>query len=363
MVEVLGLYNAPQRVMRKRDKRLPEYARYKAIKDRGDKPDKKTTEQGEQFLALNETLKDELPKLYALTAKLMSACLKNFIKTQTVWFSVLQRKIGSHVDFPGDLQRLVSDFNSDHHLMEARMQELSTCNGSMLAHSLNLVPLSPSETNVQSPRRPSTVNSSGVRPGSMTGDSPSMSRDFSNGSQTFQTPQPEPHSHRSSRYRADSTLSSRVVSDTPNQLLQQALSSPNSGRNSFSAEPFPSLPRLSLDTPFLADVINSSHPSRPASPADRYSGFFSSAMPMSDTPESTSSRPPPTGPAALFCAASLYDFDIDARTEGGYPYLTYASGDVFDVVGEKGELWLARNQDDGSGTVGWIWNKHFARIR
>jgi hypothetical protein len=339
--------------MRKRDKRLPEYARYKAIKDRGDKPDKKTTEQGEQFLALNETLKDELPKLYALTAKLMSACLKNFIEAQTVWFSVLQMKIGNHVDFPGDLQRLVSDFNSDHLLMEARMQELSTCNGSMLAHSLNLVPLSPSETNVQSPRRPSTVNSSGAR-GSINGDSPKMSRDFSAGSQYMQSP--DPQSHRSSRYRADSTISRPA--DTPSALLQQALSSPPSTRNSVS-EPFPSLPRLSLDAPFLADVLAS----RPASPPDRYSGFFSSAMPMSDTPELVPNRPRANGPAAIFCAASLYDFDIDARTEGGYPYLTYASGDVFDVVGEKGELWLARNQDDAAGTVGWIWNKHFARIR
>ncbi|CAG7919921.1 unnamed protein product [Penicillium olsonii] len=364
MVEVLGLYNAPQRVMRKRDKRLPEYARYKAIKDRGDKPDKKTTEQGEQFLALNETLKDELPKLYALTAKLMSACLKNFIKTQSVWFSVLQRKIGNHVDFPGDLQRLVNDFNSDHALMEARMQELSTCNGSMLAHSLNLVPLSPTESNVQSPRRPSTINSGKTRPGSMNDDSPNASRDFSIGSQPFQSPQMEAQSGRSSRYRANSTFSNRVVSDTPNQMLQQVVSTPNSGRNSTSIEPFPSLPRLSLDTPFLADVINSTHNSQPASPTDRYSGFFSSAMPMSDsTPESVPDRPRPTGPAALFCAASLYDFDIDARTEGGYPYLTYASGDVFDIVGEKGELWLARNQDDATGTVGWIWNKHFALIR
>lgn len=35
---------------------------------------------------------------------------------------------------------------------------------------------------------------------------------------------------------------------------------------------------------------------------------------------------------------------------------------VFDVVGTKGELWLAKNQDDPSRTVGWIWEKHFARI-
>ncbi|KAJ5356036.1 hypothetical protein N7517_010645 [Penicillium concentricum] len=371
MVELLGLYNAPQRVMRKRDKRLPEYARYKAIKDRGDRPDKKTIEQGEQFLALNDTLKDELPKLYALTAKLMAACLKNFIEIQTVWYSVLQKKIGVHVElFPNDLDRLISDFNSDHTLMEARMAELSSCNGAMMAQSLNLVPLSPSEhQNPMSPRRPSTVNSSIARPGSMNDVSPKMSRDFSIGSQSFQSPQVESHSSRSSRYRADSILSGRIVPGTPNQLLQQVTSSPAPGRTS-DVEPFPSLPRLSLDTPFLEDVINSSsHSSNaPASPTDRYSGFFSSAMPMSDVPSDTvvdghfERSAPPTGPATLFCAASVYDFEIDARTEAGYPYLTYASGDIFDVIGEKGELWLARNQDDVTRTVGWIWNKHFARL-
>lgn len=371
MVELLGLYNAPQRVMRKRDKRLPEYARYKAIKDRGDKPDKKTTEQGEQFLALNDTLKDELPKLYALTSKLMAACLKNFVEIQTVWYSVLQKKIGAHVElFPNDLDRLISDFNSDHTLMEARMGELSSCNGSMMAHSLNLVPLSPSEQqNPMSPRRPSTVNSSNARPGSMTDGSPNISRDFSVGSQSFQSPQMESHSSRSSRYRANSILSGRMIPDTPSQLLQQVTSSPAPVRTS-DVEPFPSLPRLSLDTPFLEDVINSSsHSSNaPTSPTDRYSGFFSSAMPMSDVPSDTvvdghfERSPPPMGPAALFCAASVYDFNIDTRTEGGYPYLTYASGDIFDVIGEKGELWLARNQDDATRTVGWIWNKHFARL-
>ncbi|KAJ5607217.1 hypothetical protein N7537_003836 [Penicillium hordei] len=371
MVELLGLYNAPQRVMRKRDKRLPEYARYKAIKDRGDKPDKKTIEQGEQFLALNDTLKDELPKLYALTSKLMAACLKNFVEIQTVWYSVLQKKIGAHVElFPNDLDRLISDFNSDHTLMEARMGELSSCNGSMVAHSLNLVPLSPSEQqNPMSPRRPSTVNSSNARPGSMTDDSPNMSRDFSVGSQSFQSPQMESHSSRSSRYRADSILSGRMVPDTPGQLLQQVTSSPAPVRAS-DIEPFPSLPRLSLDTPFLEDVINSSsHSSNvPTSPTDRYSGFFSSAMPMSDAPSDTvvdghlERSTPPMGPATLFCAASVYDFNIDTRTEGGYPYLIYASGDIFDVIGEKGELWLARNQDDATRTVGWIWNKHFARL-
>lgn len=35
---------------------------------------------------------------------------------------------------------------------------------------------------------------------------------------------------------------------------------------------------------------------------------------------------------------------------------------IFDVVAEKGELWLARNQDDLAEVIGWIWNQHFARM-
>jgi len=65
----------------------------------------------------------------------------------------------------------------------------------------------------------------------------------------------------------------------------------------------------------------------------------------------------------LFLAASLFEFNIDrSRKESGYPYLTYVPGEIFDVIGEKGELWLAKNQDDGEGLVGWIWEKHFAKL-
>jgi hypothetical protein len=35
---------------------------------------------------------------------------------------------------------------------------------------------------------------------------------------------------------------------------------------------------------------------------------------------------------------------------------------IFDVIGEKGELWLAKNQDDANNLVGWIWNKHFVKL-
>jgi hypothetical protein len=36
---------------------------------------------------------------------------------------------------------------------------------------------------------------------------------------------------------------------------------------------------------------------------------------------------------------------------------------VFDVIGENGELWLAVNQDVCLQEIGWIWCIHFARLQ
>ncbi|KAF2112367.1 hypothetical protein BDV96DRAFT_580599 [Lophiotrema nucula] len=103
-----------------------------------------------------------------------------------------------------------------------------------------------------------------------------------------------------------------------------------------------------------------------ASSSQRASGVFNSALPMSDSPtnmKSTSSFDGEDEPEVLFLAASLFEFNIaHDRREGGIPYLVYVPGEIFDVIGMKGELWLARNQDDPVKTVGWIWEKHFARI-
>lgn len=89
---------------------------------------------------------------------------------------------------------------------------------------------------------------------------------------------------------------------------------------------------------------------------------------MSDSPSTTRPHSPNTAPGqreyqTLFLAASLYDFNIDSeRSEAGYPYLFYTPGEVFDVIGQKGELWLAKNQDDPAQRIGWIWEKHFAKL-
>ena len=101
----------------------------------------------------------------------------------------------------------------------------------------------------------------------------------------------------------------------------------------------------------------------PASDDARFSGIFTSAMPPPEAEESSrpvSPRPVTIDTPVLFVCASLFEFSIDkTRREAGYPYLTYVQGEVFDVIGQKGELWLAKNQDDASNSLGWIWEQHF----
>lgn len=427
MITLLKLHDGPQKVMQKRNKRLMDYARFKAIKDRGDKPDKKTTEQGEQFIALNVTLKEELPRLFALTSKLMEACLHNFVHIQTTWNNLLQQKLGYTIDrLPDDLHQIVSEWSGDFSFSEAQVLSLGICNGSMLADAINLVNFNTpgSGADITSPPRPSTINSScNTRTTSFdSGVSPKVSYDYgTNGSfmnhpsdalqqQRAENSRPN-SSHRSllaNRTRTNSAVSGRAsmqhahVEVVPHTQALQAMTSPRRSNAlvGVSNHESPSLPQLSLD-PTLGDLMpnttagpsnetenNASTDDQPSSPSSRYTGFFSSAMPMPDSSQPSSptaganpatipnqsttaaaatpageSSVPSQKPNVLFIAASMFEFNIDrARREAGYPYLTYVTGEIFDVIAEKGELWLAKNQDDSTNQVGWIWNKHFAKL-
>ncbi|KAK2782301.1 hypothetical protein FQN53_000117 [Emmonsiellopsis sp. PD_33] len=412
MITLLKLHDGPQRVMQKRNKRLMDYVRFKTLKDRGDKPDKKTIEQGEQFIALNVTLKEELPKLFALTGKLMDACLHNFVELQKTWLSMIQKRLGYILErIPEDLEQVKADWSADFSFSDAQVLSLGICNGSILADNIAGFG-SPSASNgadgSSSSRRPSTVNSSnvfnpaGIRSASLEqGSSPKVSHEFSLGSAAsfMQTPQTDvstqhsngSHVFSSGRVRTNSGFSGRIstASEMSNgQGLPSMTTLLNSGgrpnpsagpSSSRPSEVSPSLPQLTLDTPmlqdFLADpllAVNNNrgappdpalHPSSPAAPRG---SFFSSAMPMAESPRAvtpTQDEEPQKDPSVLFLVASLFEFNIDrARREAGYPYLTYVAGEIFDVIGEKGDLWLARNQDDPTRQVGWIWTKHFSKL-
>ncbi|KAL9099831.1 MAG: hypothetical protein Q9163_004719 [Psora crenata] len=417
MTTLVKLHEGPQRLMAKRDKRQPDYARFKAISDRGDKPDKKTSEQGEQFVAVNDTLKEELPKLFSLTGKLMERCLGNFVQLQYRWLKLWKIKLKQAIDLPltapeGDFQeeviKVVKAFVGDFTFYEGQVASLGVCNGSLLNDTPNLVQFtSPSTTSstlvgdgVLSPRTGPSFDSARRTLSVSSDKSPVLPQpDFGGvrGSGSFFTVAdaapagPTPQRESSRRMRASSSVSgngpqtpilpgsyrsysnhSASVNSTPGRAA------PGAARTVTDPSPPPGpsndgsrIKRLSDESAVTRQSASGityppiSH-ARSSSPShNRFSGFFSSAMPMSDSPPTESL---PNGGAkpdfnVIFLAASVYEFNIDrARKEAGYPYLTYVAGEIFDVIGEKGELWLAKNQDDSTNLVGWIWNKHFVKL-
>ena len=399
---------------------MADFAKYKAIKDRGEKPDRKTIEQGEQFLAVNDTLKDELPKLFTLTGRLVEACLNNFVQHQLQWTSVWKRKMTHAIqlqDIPVSFGVIAQDFAADFRYIEAQVLSLGVCNGSILADAGIFLPgnssapsLAGTTLNEGGSRRPSLTpdeyrprglsnagvdNARGRGLSAQSGLSPMLPPpDFGRPNEGFGiAPQvnaslaPQPGIGLRVRARSSASNKSPVTPDMPggwrNQPSGPPVAGAHAGRPStstgrsydsysqpggdgqrYSSETQSGL-RPDSNTPRFMVPREAPLPGHAAA-TQRYSGVFSSAMPMSDSPRpsspDTEDRQPPDY-KVLFLAASVYEFNIDrARREAGYPYLTYVAGEIFDVIGEKGELWLAKNQDDEKNQIGWIWNKHFAKL-
>ena len=375
MTTLIQLHSRPQKLMQTRNKKILDFVRCKAIKDRGDKPDKKVSDQAEVFLALNETLKEELAKLFAFSGKLIEACLNNFVQLQLQWQSIWKRKLCQAVDLhnvPG-LSDIIESFSGDFAFTEAQVLSLGICNGSMLAEAVNLVSfLSPTTTlndDMSSPMRPPTLDNARNRTFSQgSGQSPILPHpDFggrhSGSSFTFapmsmsidnQITPGRPEFGRRARAGSNTSGNGQGIHEIPGtHYSPTSNSTPHSVRPSTSTsrsiDPPPSLPRLSVDTPTFnrlsdepTNMARTSAPTTYCTPtpsnhtdasesSHRYSGAFHSAMPMSDSPR-------PSSPAdsrgskdfhVMFLAASVYEFNIDrSRKEGGYPYLTYVAGEV-----------------------------------
>ena len=370
--------------MRKRDKKLMDYAKYKAIKDRGDKPDKKTMQQGEQFIAINDTLKDELPKLFARTGKLLHACLNNFIHLQISWQGLWRKKLRHALDdapIPKSSWEIVDAFQTDFSFFEAQVNSLSACNGAMMNETVNLLSTTTTlngDADLMSPRKAPSLerrrtmstssDKSPMLPQPDFGDR-SNGGFFTVGDGSLHAPGPDMQRQPSRRVRANSSLSgqSPKTPDIPGSYRSYSNNTtpvnsnparPNTSAGRTYTEPSPirpsfeasSINRLSNDSTFKSQRISeTTYPaptSQPRASGDgsstRYSGIFSSAMPMSDSPPSespTHSQTPKTGFNVIFLAASVYEFNIDrARKEAGYPYLTYVAGEVSDVQSKSHEF-------------------------
>lgn len=395
---VIKAYGNPSLAMKKRQKRRVDFERYEQLKRGGKNADAKLKELVEQYEALNDTLKKELPKLSGLTEKVGNICLGNFVNIQANWYSIWKEKmklvLGEKCPDMPDLKEVVAAFHRDHPYAQEQLANIGILNpmykgrvSQSTTRSMDDVASQKTRSRPSDVSRPSDAEARG-RDLSVNGDSaPSLPHpDFKRNSGSFAmspsstgaAPLPSPHHYYYRDYYSGIGVQQGAVSpmspEVPAGSIRSMAAStrPSTGRSFDSG----TIPRQSTDSAsqnYIRDS-NTTYSSNvtPAPDDRRFSSIFHSAMPMQDGPEESarssraSSRergPTADGYNILWLAASLFEFNIaTTKHEAGYPYLVYQAGEIFDVIAEKGELWLAKNQDDPGDQVGWIWSKHFAKL-
>lgn len=111
--------------MLKRDKKSVDFARYRAIRDKGDRPDKKTKELADAFSAINDTLLDELPKLSTHIGALVRVTLNNLLELSSIWEHEWKTKLESlldPLDLPSNFSDIIEVYKGDFNKIEPRMQ-------------------------------------------------------------------------------------------------------------------------------------------------------------------------------------------------------------------------------------------------
>lgn len=384
---VIKSYGNPSLAMKKRAKRRLDYEKSVQLKKSGKKIDKQLTEFIEQYEALNEALKKELPKLSALTEKVGKICLGNFVNIQTQWFAIWKEKVKVVLEDPGvpEIADIVSTFQRDYKFQDEQMNTIGIINPASIGRPSQSI--STDESFLRLRARPADMSPRG-RGLSLNSDAaPSLptpdfmkrhSGQFTISPTTASIPSPHQYYYRDhyagintqgrpgsgSLHTPDSSSISRPLGPAPVR--------PGTGQSYDST----GAPRQSTESgTHSRRYSNTAYPFPHSGENQRYSGIFQSALPPSDSQErlprpsqassraSSRERQPINGYNVLWLAASLFEFNIETtKHEAGYPYLTYQAGEIFDVIAEKGELWLAKNQDDPNNLVGWLWSKHFAKL-
>jgi len=349
--------------MKKRNKRRLDYEKSLILKTQGKKIDKHLGELVDQYEALNETLKLELPKLASMTQTIGNVCLVQFVTAQKQWYGIWQDKVrvvleDSHI--PKNISDIVKMWNQDFPYIEAQAQELGIVNGTFLDSGMKTRGSQSTANDDASSRtkgRPSNL-SSRSRGLSLNSDkSPSLpTPDFVNrqsGSFSFSpivptTPsshqfayQNQPYMNGHSRNGSGSTSTLDPGAGLMSHQQVASLARPSTGRSYTSDH---GATRLSTDynpqhRRESSSTYNSGphHMDGPPTSSRPFSGVFRSAMPLPDGPDDSqrssraSSRDRNTsgGYNVLYLAASLFEFNIAAtKSEAGYPYLTYIAGEV-----------------------------------
>ncbi|OAA73490.1 Rho guanyl nucleotide exchange factor [Cordyceps fumosorosea ARSEF 2679] len=386
--QVIKAYGNPSLAMKKRQKRRLDYERADQQRRSGKTLEPKLREVVEQYDALNDALKSELPKLSVMTEKVGKICLGNFVNIQANWYRMWTEKLrtvlsdGPEVPTVDDI---MTTFNRDFPYAADQLASIGILNPDLQARSSQSTEYRNRYSEIERRGRGSSVNDESV-PTLPTPDfgkrssggitmSPSAGSSSSNVAAVA-----NPHQYYYRDYYAG-IMGYSANSASPKSVDMAGSSRSNTGTGHTSTRPSTgksleagALQRQSSDAasahrPESTATYMSGHTQQESV---RFSNLFHSALPMADGTEESqrssraSSRERGRGSDGynvLWLAASLFEFNIETtKHEAGYPYLTYQAGEIFDIIAEKGELWLAKNQDDPTEMVGWIWSKHFAKL-
>lgn len=355
---VIRSYGNPSLAMKKRQKRRLDYERMEQLKRVGKNGDSRLQENVEQYEALNDTLKKELPKLSALTEKVGNICLGNFVAIQTKWFGIWKDKMKTVlVDYPDlpDLDEVVSTFQHDFPYVDEQMAAIgivSLASRGRPSIASNDDALS---KKTRSPR-PSDVDTLRSRGLSTNGDgAPSLpTPDFlrrNSGSLSMSPTGSKPSISSPHQYyyrdyyagigpQANNSSSGMTPEIGGSSRSLAASTRPSTGRSFDSG----GMPRQSTDSTsqYRRDSSTTYNSNMATQEGRRFSGLFHSALPLPDGPEESrrssraSSRergPANDGYNVLWLAASLFEFNIETtKHEAGYPYLIYQAGEVSNTL-------------------------------
>lgn len=360
---MIKAYGNPSLAMKKREKRRVDFERYEQLKRGGKNADTKLKENVEQYEALNDTLKKELPKLSSLTEKVGNICLGNFVNIQVKWYGIWKDKmkvvLGDTPDIP-DLKEVVSTFQRDFPYAQEQIANIGILNPDYRGRMSQSTTASVDESLLKVRSRPTDIDPIRARGLSLNGDQvPTLPvPDFTqrnSGSFTMSPTSmgpgnagpamPSPHHYYYRDYynglgNPSQGNASPMSPDMPGSSRSFAASTrPSTGRSFDSG----GMPRQSSDStthpPRDSNTTYSSTYNTPQQQeARRFSGLFHSALPLPDGPEESqrssraSSRergPAMDGYNILWLAASLFEFNIaTTKHEAGYPYLIYQAGEV-----------------------------------
>lgn len=351
--QVIKAYGNPSLAMKKRQKRRLDYERAEQLRRGGKSLDPKLRELVEQYDALNDTLKAELPKLSLLTENVGKICLGNFVNIQASWYKIWKEKLRvvlSDCPEKPELEEVVATFYQDYPYAAEQLASVGILNPDNVSRVSNSTDARSRYSEIEKRGRGSSVHednapslptpdfgqrgSTGLAmsaSSSTTGAAGGISlnphhyyyRDYYSGIQTSAASSGSPRS-------ADMGGSSRSAAGTVPTSTR-----PSTGKSLDSG----GLARQSSESTQLhRPDSNTTNNSNQQQDRGRFSNMFHSALPLSDGPDESyrSSRASSRersgitdGYNVLWLAASLFEFNIETtKREAGYPYLTYQAGEV-----------------------------------